>query len=136
MGLLQTPVLIQRGVLSIDLFGPLPERDGGEKWVLLIENTATRFLELTALKDATAEVCAPARIVQYSYFLRYGFQRRVIWDNGVQFVSAVMQQTMFLLGIKKNLIPLYHPEPTLQNARIDLKNQLSMLVEKDDEDSF
>ena len=73
-GLLQTPILNQRGeVLAIDLFGPLPEGDAGEKWILLVEDTATRWVEMYSLKEATAEVCAPILIEEY--FLRYGFPR-------------------------------------------------------------
>ncbi|XP_060810231.1 uncharacterized protein LOC132904321 [Amyelois transitella] len=59
-GLLQTPILHQRGeVLAVDLFGPLPEAENGKKWVFLIEDTATRWVELFALKEATAENLIP-----------------------------------------------------------------------------
>ncbi|XP_062528800.1 retrovirus-related Pol polyprotein from transposon 17.6 [Bombyx mori] len=130
-GLLQTPVLNQRGeVLAIDLFGPLPEGERGEKWVLLVEDTATRWVELFALREATAEVCAPVLINEY--FLRYGFPRRIISDNGVQFISATMQQCMFILGIKQNLIPLYHPEANpAERKNRDLRTQLSILVKNE-----
>ncbi|KAG6439869.1 hypothetical protein O3G_MSEX001160, partial [Manduca sexta] len=95
-GLLQTPVLNQRGeVLAIDLFGPLPPGEKGEKYILLIEDTATRWVELFALADATSEACARTLIEEY--FLRYGLPRRIVSDNGVQFVSAVMQQCMYIL---------------------------------------
>ncbi|XP_049878826.1 uncharacterized protein LOC126375782 [Pectinophora gossypiella] len=127
-GLLQTPILNQRGeVLAVDLFGPLPEAEDGSKWVLLIEDTATRWVEIFALRDATAEACAPLMIEQY--FMRYGFPRRIVSDNGVQFVSAVMQQCMHILGIKQNLIPLYHPEANpAERKNRDMKIQLAMLV--------
>ncbi|CAK1597815.1 unnamed protein product [Parnassius mnemosyne] len=109
-GLLQTPVQNQRGeVLAIDFFGPLPEGESGEKWSLLIEDTATRWVEMFALKEATAEVIAKILIEQY--FLRYGFPRRIVSDNGVQFVSAVMQQTMHLLDTKQNLITRKRTRP-------------------------
>lgn len=130
-GLLQTPVLNQRGeVLAIDLFGPLPAGRNGEKWVLLVEDTATRWTELFALKEATSEACARTLIEEY--FLRYGFPRRVVSDNGVQFVSAVMQQCMFVLGISQELLPLYHPaaNPAERKNR-DLKFHLSRLVDAD-----
>ncbi|CAK1591913.1 unnamed protein product [Parnassius mnemosyne] len=128
-GLLQTPVQNQRGeVLAVDFFGPLPEGESGEKWILLIEDTATRWVEMFALKEATAEVTAKILIEQY--FLRYGFPRRIVSDNGVQFVSAVMQQTMHLLDIKQNLIYLYHPEANpAERKNRDLKTQLSILVQ-------
>ena len=130
-GLLQTPVLNQRGeTLAIDLFGPLPQGQSGEKWIFLVEDMATRWVELYALKEATSEVCA--RTLIEDYFLRYGFPRRIVSDNGVQFISAVMQQCMFVLGIGQELLPLYHPaaNPAERKNR-DLKFQLSRLVDTD-----
>lgn len=130
-GFLQTPVLNQRGeVLAIDLFGPLPRGENGEKWILLVEDTATRWIELFALKEATSEACARTLIEEY--FLRYGLPRRIVSDNGVQFVSAVMQQCMFVLNISQELLPLYHPSANpAERKNRDLKFQLSRLVDSD-----
>ncbi|XP_041973495.1 uncharacterized protein LOC121729152 [Aricia agestis] len=127
-GLLQTPVLQQRfEVLAMDLFGPLPEAEGGEKWVFLIEDTASRWIELFALCDATAESCAKVLIEEV--FLRYGLPRRVISDNGSQFVSAVMQKAMFVLGVQQALIPVYHPEANpAERKNRELKQLLGILV--------
>ncbi|XP_063907801.1 uncharacterized protein LOC135125944 [Zophobas morio] len=45
-GLLKTPVMAQRfEVLAMDLFGPLPPTDQGERWVFAIEDTATRWID-------------------------------------------------------------------------------------------
>nr|XP_049693483.1 uncharacterized protein LOC126054010 [Helicoverpa armigera] len=117
-------------VLAVDLFGPLPEGENGERWILLVEDTATRWVELFALQEATAEACA--RVLTEEYFLRYGLPRRVTSDNGVQFVGAVMQQCMFILGVKQNFVPLYHPEANpAERKNRDLKVQLAQLVEND-----
>ncbi|XP_041981036.1 uncharacterized protein LOC121734489 [Aricia agestis] len=130
-GLLQTPVMNQRNeVLAIDLFGPLPEGEEGERWILLVEDTATRWVELYAIKDATAEACA--RVLIEEFFMRYGLPRRIISDNGVQFISAVMRQCMSVLGVTQNLVPLYHPEANpAERKNRDLKAQLARLVEGD-----
>ncbi|CAH2088970.1 unnamed protein product [Euphydryas editha] len=132
--LLQTPVLNQRGeVLAIDLFGPLPQGENGEKWILLagwLEDTATRWIELFALREATSEACA--RMLIEEYFLRYGLPRRIVSDNGVQFVSVVMQQCMFVLNISQKLLPIYHPSANpAERKNRDLKFQLSRLVDVD-----
>lgn len=48
--LLQTPVKQRRfEQLSIDLFGPFPEGERGFRWILIIEDTATRWMELFPL---------------------------------------------------------------------------------------
>lgn len=127
-GLLQTPVLHQRfEVLAMDLFGPLPEGPRGEKWILLVEDTASRWVELFALCDSTAETCA--KILIEEVFLRYGIPRRVVSDNGSQFVSAVMQKVMYVLGVQQTLIPVYHPEANpAERKNRELKQLLAILV--------
>lgn len=79
-GLLQSATHNQRfEVLSIDLFGPLPTSLGGYKNILIIEDTATRWVELFALKEATADACANTLLTEI--FLRYGIPRKIISDN-------------------------------------------------------
>ncbi|GFY14875.1 retrovirus-related Pol polyprotein from transposon 412 [Trichonephila clavipes] len=90
-GLLQTPVPAQRfETLAIDLFGPppLPESKDGKRWILIIEDCTTKWVELFALPNATAKECAITLIEEV--LLRYGIPRRLISDNGTQFVSAVL----------------------------------------------
>lgn len=128
-GLLQTPVPAQRfEVLAVDLFGPLPRGSLGERWLLVVEDTASKWVELFPLVEATAEACARALIDEV--FLRYGVPRRLISDNGVQFVADVMKHAMAALGVKQNLIPLYHPEANpVERKNRDIKTQLAILVE-------
>ncbi|KAF2898342.1 hypothetical protein ILUMI_07826 [Ignelater luminosus] len=55
-GLVQTPEYAQKfEVLSIDLFDPLPERDAGERWIFIIKDTASKWVELFALIRPAAE---------------------------------------------------------------------------------
>ncbi|CAH2093702.1 unnamed protein product [Euphydryas editha] len=128
-GLLQTPVPAQRfEIIAVDLFGPLPKGPQGERWILIVEDLASKWVELFALTEATAEVCAKTLVDEV--FMRYGLPRRMISDNGVQFVADVMQKAMFVLGVKQNLIPLYHPESNpVERKNRDLKAHLAILVE-------
>ncbi|GFT27071.1 hypothetical protein TNCV_4675911 [Trichonephila clavipes] len=127
-GLLQTPVPVQRfETLAIDLIGPLPESKDGKKWILIIENCTTKWVELFALPNATAKECAITLIEEV--LLRYGIPRHLISDNGTQFVSAVMQQ-IYLLNIHQSLIPVYHPQANpVERKNRDLKPRLAILVQ-------
>ncbi|GFU01812.1 hypothetical protein TNCV_1523181 [Trichonephila clavipes] len=128
-GLLQTPVPAQRfETLAIDLFGPLPESKDGKRWILTIEDCTTKWVELFALPNATAKECAITLIKEV--LLRYGIPRRLISDNGTQFVSAVMQQICYLLNIHQSLIPVYHPQANpVERKNRDLKPRLAILVQ-------
>ncbi|GFV55677.1 hypothetical protein TNCV_278981 [Trichonephila clavipes] len=130
-GLLQTPVPAQRfETFAIDLFGRdfLPESKDGKRWILIIEDCTTKWVELFALPNATAKECAITLIEEV--LLRYGIPRRLISDNGTQFVSAVMQQICYLLNIHQSLIPVYHPQANpVERKNRDLKPRLAILVQ-------
>ncbi|KAL0893865.1 hypothetical protein ABMA27_013975 [Loxostege sticticalis] len=130
-GLLQTPATNRRfEVIAVDLFGPLPETDNKNKWILILEDTCSRWVELFALPNATAVDCA--KILVSEVFLRYGVPRRILSDNGVQFISEVMQQVCHTFGITQSLSPVYHPQANpVERKNRDLKPQLAILVGKD-----
>ena len=130
-GLLQTPVMAQRfESLAMDLYGPLPKTPDGKRWVFAVEDTATRWLELFPLEKATAEACAKCLVDEV--ILRYGTPRKVISDNGTQFVGEVMQQVAYCLGFTQVLTPLYYPAANPEERRNrELTVQLSILVERE-----
>ncbi|KAF8790278.1 Transposon Tf2-9 polyprotein like [Argiope bruennichi] len=134
-GLLRTPVYAQRfETIAIDLFEPLPETSSGKKWIFFVEDTSAKWVELFALKETTSVNYAKTLVEEV--FLRYGVPHRFIGDNDSQFVSAVMQQTCNFLGIKQDLIPVYHPQsnPSERKNR-DLKPRLAILV-RDEHDTW
>lgn len=129
-GLLKTPVYSQRGeILSIDLFGPLVESEEGYKHILVVEDTCTKWFELFPLKIANSEACA--KILISEYLFRFGLPRRIISDNGVQFVSNIMQCVADFLNIEQSLIPKYHPEANpVERRNRELKVRLGILVQE------
>lgn len=115
-------------VISFDLFGPLPTSIDGKTWIFIVEDLATRWVELFVLENATAETCATTLLNEV--FLRFGLPRRMISDNGTQFVSAIMQQIAFTLNIKHSFTPVYHPETNpVERKNRDLKTQLAILIQ-------
>ncbi|GFW53134.1 hypothetical protein TNCV_3293811 [Trichonephila clavipes] len=129
-GLLRTPVYSQRfEVIAIDFFGPLPQTDSGKQWIFIVEDCATKWVELFALSQASA--CQYSTTLIEEVFIRHGIPRRIISDNGTQFVSAVLQQICFTLNISQNLIPVYSPQYNpVERKNRDLK-RLAILVGED-----
>lgn len=108
MGLLKAPVANQRfEVVAIDLFGPLPVSEEGFQWIFICEDVSSKWVEMFSLTYATAEVCAKCFIDEI--VLRFGTPRRVIFDNGPQFVGALMQQVSYCLGFDQSLTLYYNP---------------------------
>ncbi|GFW10426.1 hypothetical protein TNCV_5097771 [Trichonephila clavipes] len=128
VGFLRKPAYAQRfETLAIDLFGPLPETPTGKKSIFIVQDTSNKWVELFALAETNAENCAKTLIEEV--FLRYGLPRRLISDNGLQFISAVMQLTCDLLEITQHLIPVYYPQANPSESKNrDLKPSLAILV--------
>jgi hypothetical protein len=59
---------------------------------------------LGGLNCCSAVQCAKALVEEV--FLRYGMPRKMISDNGVQFISAVMQQVCKVLSIYQSLFTI------------------------------
>lgn len=97
---------------------------------MIAEDYSTKWVELFALPNATARECAVTLLEEV--FMRYGLPRRIISDNGAQFVSAVMQQVCYLLDISQEFTPVYHPQANpVERQNRDLKPRLAILVGND-----
>ncbi|KAF8785788.1 Gag-Pol polyprotein-like protein [Argiope bruennichi] len=92
-----------------------------------IQFPAQKVREMFQPGEATANECAITLIEDI--FLRYGIPRRIISDNGSQFVSAVLQQVCCTINISQNLIPVYFPQSNpVERKNRDLKPRLAILV--------
>ena len=130
IGLIQTPAPQRRfETIAVDLVGPLPCTPGGNRWILSAEDLATRYIEVFAVPEATAEVCARTLIAEY--FLRYGVPRKMVSDNGTQFVSRVMQYTAEYFRVRQSLIPVHRPQANpVERKHRDLKTMLAIFVKQ------
>ena len=92
--LLQTSVSAQcfENVAS-DFFGPLSETNQGMKWIFIVEDCMTKWVELLPLKQATAKECTLTLLNEV--FLKYGLPHCLISNNETQFASVAMQQFCF-----------------------------------------
>ncbi|KAJ8964233.1 hypothetical protein NQ314_005062 [Rhamnusium bicolor] len=90
-------------------------------------NVASKWVELFPLQIAIAETCA--KLLINEIILRFGTPRKMIFDIGAQFISAIMQKVTYCFGISSTFISLYHPESNLvERKNRELKTQLSILV--------
>lgn len=76
-------------VLSIDLFGPLLITPEGHQYIFIVKDTSTKWVELFSSMKATVRECPKTPINEI--LMRYAIPRRLVSDNGVQFISSVMQ---------------------------------------------
>ena len=103
--------------VHIDLLGPFIRSTKGNKYVLMVIDQFTRWLECFALPDMTALTVAQTLVTEF--ISRFGCPLTLHSDQGTQFESAVVRRLCELLGIKKTRTTAYHPASNGQVERFN-----------------
>ncbi|KAI8574888.1 hypothetical protein K450DRAFT_203290, partial [Umbelopsis ramanniana AG] len=94
--------------VAMDLFGPLPPSDLGNRYVLVMQDTFTKFVEIYPLVRADAPSVL-ATIVDH-FIPRHGVSNEFLSDNGPPFDSSFVQSLVIRLGGSHIFSPAYHPQ--------------------------
>lgn len=109
--------------ICVDLVGPLPRSSRGFKHVLTVVDSATKFVIVSPMREATAsEVC---RLVEEQVFLMFGAPAKLICDNGVQFKSKQFERLAHEYGVELCYTAFYHPQANpAERVNQELKRML------------
>lgn len=105
--------------VHLDILGPFCETPRGHKYVLMVIDQFTRFLELIPLKTQEADVMAKAFFE--GYVVRFGVPFIVHTDQGRNFESEMFQVFCSLMEISKTRTTAYRPS---SNGQVERYNQL------------
>ena len=105
----------------------------GNKYLLTIMCASTHFPEAVPLWNIKAPMIVKSLI---KYFTLVGLPRCIQSDQGSNFMSGLMQQIVFQLGIKQLKSTAYHPESqgALEQFRQTLKSMLRVYCAYNDKD--
>ena len=103
--------------LSWDIMGPLPISSHGNKYILVITDLFTKWVEAFPLKDATATTLATT--ILNEVICRYGVPSGLHSDQGANLCSSVIYSLCELLGIAPTRTSAYHPEGNGQVERFN-----------------
>ena len=95
---LRLPIGTPFETVAADIFGPLKLTAQGHTHILVLIDHDTRWVELIALPEPTAELVAEAIFEQW--ISRWGTMRALLTDNGRQFTARLLQQLTDVYGIK------------------------------------
>ena len=93
--------------VAMDLAGPMNVTQGGNKYILVVQDYFSKWIELFALPDKTAKTVASCLVREY--FTRYGVCERLHSDQGLEFDNAIMKEICDLWGIKKTRTSPFAP---------------------------
>ena len=90
--------------LAIDTIGPLPEDENGNKFIIVIIDIFSRFIELYPATDTTAVNAADAI---FHHTGRYGIPSLLTSDGGSQYVNDIISSLLELIDIDHHVTLAY-----------------------------
>ena len=103
--------------LNIDHVGPYEEDEDGNKYILVIIDCFTRWLELYPVKSVDAETTANALL---QHFGRFGCPTQIVSDRGPAFVNQLIHEFIRVLDFEWALTLQYSKE---ENAIVERANR-------------
>lgn len=97
--------------IGIDIMGPFPVTARQKRFLLVIVDYFTRWIEVFPMRTTTSTNVA--EILINEIFARYGLPRYILSDNGPQFVSNLFQEFCRIMTIKRKLTTNYHPQTNM-----------------------
>ena len=94
--------------LNLDLIGPIPDSDDGNRYILSCVDVLTRYAVTAAMPDKS--VATVSRAFINSVVAPYGPPKAVYSDNGKEFTGEVLREVIKVLGISQHHITVYHPQ--------------------------
>jgi len=95
----------------------LPTTNEGYKYLLVIIDAFSKWVELVPLRTKEAEEVAQGIVEKW--ILRHGVPTHIISDQGKEFVNGCMKSIETLMGIKHNTTTAMHPQSNGQAERIN-----------------
>jgi hypothetical protein len=94
--------------IAIDITGPFPESDRGNRYLLIAMDYFTKWPEVYAIPNQEASTVANALVS--NFFCRYGVPMKLHSDQRRNFESRLMQEVLGRLGVSKTRTTPLHPQ--------------------------
>jgi hypothetical protein len=120
--------------VAMDIVGPFPKTDNGNKYILVVSDYFTRWTE--AFPIPNQEASTVARVFVNEYVCRYGVPVTLHTDQGRNFESKLLKEMCEILKIDKTRTSPYHPQSDGMVERFNrtLEAMLAKYVNKNHKD--
>ena len=120
--------------IAMDILGPLPTSDNGNKYILVVSDYFTRWVEAYSIADQKNQTIAD--VLTKEFICRFGVPLMIHTDQGRNFESKLMAEVCELLDIKKTRTTAYHPQSDGMVERFNqtLEAQLSKFADHNQRD--
>ena len=121
-------------VLYVDLVGPMPENDRGNKYIVTMMDGFTKYVSAVAIPCKEAGVVANALIE--GWITKFGCPTCIHTDQGKEFVNNIWSQLCDRLQIRKTTTPAYSPQGNLVERFHRSLNQIMRVYMNRDDKSW
>ena len=101
--------------VAMDILGPLPKSEAGNRFVLVITDRYSKMARAIPMQDTTTKDVAQVFVEHWVY--PYGIPNKLLTDNGPQFESKLFAAICQFLGVKHSTTTAYHPQTNGQTER-------------------
>ena len=118
----------------IDLTGPFEPSKEGNRYIVVVKDALTRYVETMPVKKDTATEVAAALIKLIIY--RHGCVRQIVSDGGREFDNKLWKNVAQLLNIRHSIICPFNPRSNglAENHMRTMKDALAIYCEELQED--
>ncbi|KAL5516149.1 hypothetical protein EMCRGX_G001420 [Ephydatia muelleri] len=118
--------------VAMDILGPLPETEKGNKYILVIGDYFTKWKDAYPLPNM--EAMTVARHLVSEFMCRFGVPEQLHSDQGRNFESGVIKGICELLQVRKTRSTPYHPQSDgmVERSNRTLLNLLSLSVSENE----
>ncbi|KMQ89852.1 s68306 pol retrotransposon woot [Lasius niger] len=95
-------------VVSLDIFGPLPQTPRGNKYILVLMDQFSKLVRFYAMKNQKLETILDC--LQVEYFQEIGVPNEILTDNGGQFVTNRWREFAVDMGFSVRKTSPYNPQ--------------------------
>jgi hypothetical protein len=100
--------------ICIDLMGPFPESERGNKYVLVVVDSFSKWMEAYPVKNIEAKTVAEALVKEF--ISRFGVPYWIKSDRGKQFECELFNSMCDLLEVDHRMSTAFHPQG---NSRVE-----------------
>ncbi|XP_076748173.1 uncharacterized protein LOC143421991 [Maylandia zebra] len=110
--------------IAVDLMGPLNETERHKRFILVVQDYFSKWVEAYPVPDGQAPTVASKVVAEW--VCRYGAPQSLHSDQGTNFESDVFQGMCELFGIKKTRTTPFHPHSDGQVERFNATLQKAL----------
>ena len=117
-------------LVTMDVLSDLPTATDGSKYILVLVDHFTKWVEAYSLPDQEASTCM--RAAYEGFFSRFGYPLQIHTDQGRNFERQLFKELCTIMGVLKTRTTPFHPrsDGITERANRTLRQMLRVVTQE------